>query len=63
MLEFKIESFTNGFSVAVYDDADGYLVREVTETRLEALKTVHNVVLDLLSKERRAILDGAMMAQ
>jgi hypothetical protein len=61
MLEFKIESFTNGFSVAVYDDNDGYLVREVTETRLEALKAVHNVVLDLLSKEREAILDATML--
>jgi hypothetical protein len=61
MLEMKIESFTNGFSVAVFDDADGYLVREVTETRLEALKAVHSVVLDLLSKEREAILDATML--
>jgi hypothetical protein len=61
MLEFKVESFTNGFSVAVFDNKDGYLVREVTETRLEALKTVHNVVLDLLSKEREAILDATML--
>jgi hypothetical protein len=61
MLEFKVESFTNGFSVAVYDDNDGYLVREVTETKLEALKAVHNVVLDLLSKEREAILDATML--
>jgi len=61
MIEFKIESFTNGFSVAVFDDADGYLIREVTETRLEALKAVHNVVLDLLSKEREAILDATML--
>lgn len=61
MLKLEVESFTNGFSVVAYDDADGYIVREVTETRLEALKALHNVILDLMSRERQAILDGAMM--
>ena len=61
MLEFKVESFVNGYSVVAYDDADGYLVREVTETRLEALKALHVVVQDLLTKEREAILNATML--
>jgi len=61
MLTAHVDDFVNGFSVSVYDTKDGYLVREVTETRLEALKALHNSVLDLLTKEREAILNAAMM--
>lgn len=61
MLIIHLEDWTNGLSLSVHDNRDGYLIREVTETKLEALKALHNVILDLISRERQAILDGAMM--
>jgi len=61
VMQIMINDYTNGFSITAYDPKDGYLIREVTETKLEALKALHNVVLDLLSKEREAILNAAMM--
>jgi hypothetical protein len=61
MLKMEIESFINGFSVIVYDNKDGYLVREVTETNLEALKVLQTALIKLLSKELDRLLNAATM--
>jgi len=60
MLNSQIEDWKNGFSVYVYDNGGGYLVREVTETKIDALIAARNAFDALIAEERRAILDAAM---
>lgn len=61
MLDANITEYVNGFSVTVYEPGTGFLVREVTDTRLEALKALESTVRTLLQKERDAIVTAAMM--
>lgn len=51
MLQIMLTEYTNGHSVVVYDDKGNYLVREITETKLDALKVVNKAVQDLIQKE------------
>ena len=61
MTSILIDEFVNGFSVAIYDHEENYVVREVTETRLEALKVLQNTVEALMVKEREKILNATML--
>lgn len=61
MLSANITDYVNGFSVTVYEPGIGFLVREITDTRLEALKALESAVRALLQKEREIILNAAMM--
>ncbi len=58
MIEIKVESFTNGFSVSVFDRTDGYIVREIVETKAEALGVLIRVLMGMADAERKRI-EGA----
>lgn len=58
MIKIEINSFTNGSSLTVYDDQDGYIVREVAKSKIEVLKTLLDVVIDLAEKERKHLQEA-----
>ena len=53
MIKIEINSFTNGSSLTVFDTEDGYIVREIAKSKIEVLKTLLDVILDLAAKERK----------
>lgn len=55
MIKIEINSFTNGSSLTVFDTEDGYIVREVAKSKLEVLKTLLDVIIDLAAKERKQL--------
>lgn len=59
MIEVKIESFGNGYSVVVRDTEDGFIVREINETKIEACGTVIHA-LEKIVQEEIKYLRGAV---
>lgn len=59
MIESKIESFNNGYSVVLYDDEDGYLVREIATDKLQALIALKEAVGQLVTAEMNALIQAA----
>ncbi len=51
MLQINIESFTNGYSLIVYDPKDGYIAREVHKEKVQALGALQDVIAHMIGKE------------
>ncbi len=58
MIEIRIESFTNGFSLSAYDDEDGYIVREIAETKTEILSTLLKIISDMGKAEQEKLVNS-----
>lgn len=55
MIKIEIQSYVNGYSLVVYDESNGYLVREIAETRLEILNTMLGIISKLAAEEKKAL--------
>ena len=55
MIKIEIQNYTNGYSLTVFDDHDGYLVRELADTRIEILNTMLSIITDLTLREKKRL--------
>lgn len=54
MLSIQIDEFVNGYSITAFENKT-YIIREITETRLEALARLNRLVLDLIKGEKELL--------
>lgn len=55
MIKIEIQSYVNGYSLTIYDASDGFIVREVADTKLEILNTMLCVISKMAMDEKRAL--------
>jgi hypothetical protein len=58
-MKIQIESYVNGYSLVIYNDQDGFIVREVADTKLEILNTMLGVITKLALDEKK-LLEAAL---